>query len=224
MGRMPDPVDDGIAHVDVRGGHVDLRPQDLGTVRELAGAHPGEKIKVLLDGAVAVGALFSGRRQRAAVFAHFTVGKLADIRLAEPDQLHRVFIKFFKIIRSEEQFVFPVRAEPADVLHDGLHVFGIFLCRIRVVETQMEGSSVFLRGAVVQADGLGMSDVQISVRFRRETGHDFPVGFSRPDFLVDDFMNKVRCGRRCFIFAHFKNTPVGYFAAALSILTLMVSG
>ena len=201
MGRMPDTVNDRIAHVNVRRRHIDLGTQNFGTVFKFPGAHTGKQIKVFFNGTVAVGTLFSGSRQCAAVFAHLGIGKFADIRLAELDQLNGILIKLLEIIRSEEQFVLPVRAEPADILHDGLHVFGVLFGRIRIVEAEVERAVVFLRGAVVQADRLCMADMKVSVRFRGETGYDPAVGFASLDLPVDHLMNEIGCGSS-FIVAH----------------------
>ena len=48
---MANPVEDRIAHVDVGRRHIDLGPQDMGTVRELSGAHSSKKVEVFVDGA-----------------------------------------------------------------------------------------------------------------------------------------------------------------------------
>ena len=60
MGGMEDAVHDGIAEVDIRAGHVDLRAEDLFAVREFACAHAFEEIKILFDGAVAPRAFLAG--------------------------------------------------------------------------------------------------------------------------------------------------------------------
>ena len=66
---VEDPVQDGVAQVDVRGGHVDLRPQDPGSVRELAGAHAREEVEALFRRAVAPRAVSPGLGEGATVLA-----------------------------------------------------------------------------------------------------------------------------------------------------------
>ncbi len=44
-----DPVEHGIPQVDVRGRHVDPRPQHVGAILELPVPHPREHVEVLLD-------------------------------------------------------------------------------------------------------------------------------------------------------------------------------
>ena len=60
---VEDAVHHRVAHVQVGRGHVDLRPQGARAVGELAGPHPLEQVQVLLDRAVAVGAVLAGLGQ-----------------------------------------------------------------------------------------------------------------------------------------------------------------
>jgi hypothetical protein len=60
VGGVEDPVEHRVAQVDVARRHVDLGPQHPRAVGELAGPHAAEEIEVLLDDAVAVGALPPG--------------------------------------------------------------------------------------------------------------------------------------------------------------------
>ena len=55
------------------------------------------------------------------------------------------------------------------ILLDGVHVFRIFLDRVGVVITKVAGSAVLQCGSEVQAQGFGMSDVEIAVWFRWKT-------------------------------------------------------
>jgi hypothetical protein len=68
--RPLDAVDHRIAQVDVGRGHVDLGAQGLAAVGELARLHAPEQVEILLDRAVAEGAVAPLLGQRAAVLAH----------------------------------------------------------------------------------------------------------------------------------------------------------
>ena len=73
-----------------------------------------------------------------------------------------------------------VEAEPADVVDDRLLVFGVLLRRIGVVEAQVADAAVLLCDAEIQTDRLGVPDVEVAVRLRRETGDDLSpeqIGF-----------------------------------------------
>ena len=84
VGRVDDPVQDGVAQVDVRRRHVDPRAQHPCAVRELAVAHPREQVQVLVDRPVAPGAVPAGLGQRAAVLADLVGRQIVDVGLAGP--------------------------------------------------------------------------------------------------------------------------------------------
>ena len=62
-----------IAHVYIGAGHVYLGAEGARAVLKFAVAHAVEQIKVLLNAPVAIGRVFAGFGQRAAVFAHFVL-------------------------------------------------------------------------------------------------------------------------------------------------------
>ena len=64
----------------------------------------------------------------------------------------------------------PIEAEPAHVALDGVDIFLLFLGRIGVVETQMTAAAEFLGDAEIQADRLGVADMEIAVRLGRKAG------------------------------------------------------
>ncbi len=90
-----------------------------------------------------------------------------------------------------------MEAQPFDVFHDGIDVRSFFLFRVGVVEAEI-GMSVELVGqSEVEANGLGMPDVKIPVRFRRESSLHPSRKFSGLQVVEDDVANEVRwCGRR----------------------------
>ena len=64
----------------------------------------------------------------------------------------------------------PVEAEPAHVALDGVDIFLLLLGRIGIVEAQVTAAAEFLGDAEIQADRLGVADMQIAVRLRRKAG------------------------------------------------------
>ncbi len=92
----------------------------------------------------------------------------------------------------------PVIAEPAHVRLDRVDIFLLFLDRIGVVEAQVTAAAEFLRDAEIQADRLGVADMQIAVRLgRKARDHGFvapgiEVGL---DDVADEIAPRVcRCG------------------------------
>ncbi len=107
--------------------------------------------------------------ERAAVLANFFGREIVDVGLAIADQLERPLVELVKIIRGVEESV-PVEAEPLHVFHDGVDVLGFFLLGIRVVEAQVRMSAEFVGESEVEADRLGMADVEVSVGLGRKAG------------------------------------------------------
>ena len=202
---MQDAVHHRVAQVEVRRRHVDLGAQRARAVGELAGAHALEQVEVLLDGAVAVRAFLAGLGQRAAVLADLLGGQVADVRLARLDQLHGPVVELVEVVGGVEEAVVPVEAEPAHVLLDGVDVLDLFLARVGVVEAQVALAAELRGHAEVQADGLGVADVQIAVGLRRKARVDAPavlVGFEVVDDDVADEigLEGARFGQRTSAF------------------------
>src|SRR6185312_11087652 len=79
---------------------------------------------------------------------------------------------------------------PAHIGLDGIDVFLLLLGRIGVVEAQIAAAGKFLRDAEIERDRLGVADMQIAVRLRREPGHDLLV-FAGSQISGDDVANEI---------------------------------
>jgi hypothetical protein len=132
--HLANPIERRIAQVDVRRGHVDLRPQHAFAFRELTAPHGLEQPAVLLGRAVAVGAVASRLGQGTAILADLLRRGVIDVGESAIDELERELVKLREIIRGVTQPIAPVEAEPANVRLDGLDVFLALFLRIRVVE------------------------------------------------------------------------------------------
>src|SRR4030042_1188885 len=89
----------------------------------------------------------------------------------------------------------PAPREPANVLDDGVDVFLLFLFRIRIVEPQMAPAAEFRCYAEVQADALGVSDMQIPVRLGGESRHHPSVPLVCLKVLGHNLPDKVEAFR-----------------------------
>ncbi len=193
---VQDAVHHRVAHVEIRRRHVDLGPQRARAVGKLAGAHPLEQVEVLLDAAVAVRAVAARLGERAAILADLVGVQVADIGLARLDQLHGPLVKLLEIVGGEKQAVAQVEPQPADVVDDRLDVLGLFLAGVRVVEPQVAQPAILLGQAEVQADALGVADVQIAVGFGRKPGVYPAIELAGAVVFLDDILNKVQRRRR----------------------------
>ena len=163
----------------------------LRAVGELAGLHPLEQVEVLRDRAVAVGAVRARRGQRAAGLADLVGVEVADVRLAGLDQLHGPLVDLPEVVRGVVEPVLPIEAQPADVLHDRIDVFDVLFAGVGVVEAEVAQAAELAGDAEVQADRLGVADVQVSVRLGREAGIDPPAVLAGAVVLADDLADEV---------------------------------
>src|SRR5215471_16656292 len=163
MVGVHDAVHDGIAHVEVRRRHVDFGAQGAGAIGEFAGLHTGEEVEVLFHAAIAVGALGAGFGSGAAHGAYLVAGEIADVGLPLLDEQDGPIVELVEIIGGVERLAIPLEAEPAHVTHDGVDVLDFFLLGVGVVEAEIGFAAEFLGESEIEADGLGVSDVQIAV-------------------------------------------------------------
>ena len=207
MMRGPqDTIHDRIAQVDVRSSHVDLGAQRAGAIGELAVLHAFKELQILLDRAIAEGAVGAGMVRRAAMFAHLIGRQVADVGLALLDELDGPFVDLLEIIRRVVEPV-PLEADPADILHDGIDVLLLFLLRVGIIEAQVAGAAVLLGGAEVQADRLGMADVQVAIGFGRKARGNPASELATLEIGFDDLMDEVERASRVSRGVSFRRRP-----------------
>ena len=85
----------------------------------------------------------------------------------------------------------PVKAQPVDVFLDGFPLLCGFLARIGVVKTEVTDRVVFLGNAEVQADGLGVTDMEKTVWFRWKTGDNFFM-FTGLQIFCDNLPDEIK--------------------------------
>ena len=190
MGGVQDAIEHGVAQVDIAGRHVDFGAQHAGAVGKLAGLHAAKQIEVLLHRTIAERAVLAGFGQRAAPGADFVLRLVVDIGVAGLDQALRPVVQALEIIRGVIEVLSPVVAEPAHIGLNRIDIFLLFPGRIGVVETQVATPGKLLRDAEIKGNRLGMADVQIAVRLRREARHDLAV-FPGIEIGLDDVANEI---------------------------------
>ena len=122
--------------------------------------------------AIAIGAVLAGLGERAAILAHLVGRQVADIGLARLDQLHGPVVKLLEVIGSVVQRrPSRSRASGTSSLIESTYSTSS-LVGIGVVEAQVALAAVLAREAEVEADRLGMADVQIAVGLGREARLD----------------------------------------------------
>ena len=73
----------------------------------------------------------------------------------------------------------PIESQPPHVRLDRVDEFLLLLGGVGVIETQVAVAAEFLRDAKIQANRLGVAQMEITVGFWRESSND-GLGFVRP--------------------------------------------
>jgi hypothetical protein len=84
----------------------------------------------------------------------------------------------------------PIEAEPAHVALDGVDVLLLLLGWVGVVEAQIAAAAELLRHAEVEADRLGVADVEIAVGLGWKAGHH-RLRPPRGQVGLDDVANEI---------------------------------
>ena len=90
-----------------------------------------------------------------------------------------------------------MKAQPFNVFFDGIDVFVVFFFGVGVIETQVALPIKHIRQAEIQADGFGVSDVQVAVGLGGEAGVDGGVR-ARFEVVFDDGADEVVVGKLVF--------------------------
>ena len=160
-------VDDGVAEVHVRVRHVDFCAQHHRALGQFARIHFFEQRQALLYGAVAVGARRARPCGRALLLGDLLARLFVHVSLALANEAYGEVPKLVEVVRGVVD-VAPLEAQPLDVVLDGFHILRVLLLRVRVVEAEVAHAAELLSHAEVHADGLGMANVEVAVRFGRE--------------------------------------------------------
>ncbi len=166
-----DPVQERVAHHHVGVRHVDLGAQHLLAVGVFAVAHLAEDPEVLLDAAAPVRALDARLVHGAAPLGDLLLGLVVHVGESPLDQVLGPLVELVEIVRRVA-FLLPLEAQPLDVLLDGVHVLDILLDGVGVVVAEVGLAAVLEGEPEVDAQGLGVSEVQVAVGLRREAGQD----------------------------------------------------
>ena len=183
-------VDNRVTHVHIRRCHVDLGTKNFFSIGIFAGFHFFKKLKVFFNRTIAVWTFFTRLCQSSAVLTDFIGSQVADISLSFFDQFDGCFVHLSEIIGSEEKSVLPVGTKPFDISFNRFYKFTFFFCRVRIIKTHIKLAVVFFGKSVIQKNGFGMPDMEVSIRFRWEAGVYGIINTFR-QILVDDVFNKI---------------------------------
>ena len=165
-----DTIHDGVSEMHVGRSHVDFGPQHETPLFKFAFVHTLKQVEILFNTTVAIRALDTRLRGSTLLAGNLLRRLFIDIGFSLLNHANGQIPQFGEIVRGIIEAVAPVKTQPVNILHDGVDILDIFLHRIGVVETQVTRSAKFLGNTEVNANSFGMTDVQITVGFGRETG------------------------------------------------------
>ena len=87
----------------------------------------------------------------------------------------------------------PLETQPANIIHNGLGKILAFLEGVGIIKAQIGRAAKFSCNAKVQANGLGVTDMQMAIGLRRETGNN-PVVFPGFEVTFNDIAYKIADG------------------------------
>src|SRR5574344_773430 len=166
--RLDDTIDDRVAEVHVRVRHINLGAKHHTSLLNLTGVHLVKQLKRLLNRTVTIRTVNARLRRSALLRSYLLRALLIDICLTLFNQSDSEIPKLLEVVRGII-LITPLIAKPLDVLLYGIHVFHILFCRVSVIETKVTNPSILLGYPEIKTDGFRMSNMQITIRFRRES-------------------------------------------------------
>ena len=198
MRGVPDAIEDRVAQPNVRRLHVDLGAQSARAIGKFARFHARKQVEVFFHGAVAKRSVLA----EPPVFVGFSWRHVADVGFAFAHELLSEFVDLIEVIGSKERravafqseiFVRPAIDQPTDIGHDRVDEFRLFFFRVGVVHPHVADAAEFARDPEVEADRLGVSDMEIAVRLGREASVNFRV-LSAAHIFCDDIADEIGRG------------------------------
>ena len=183
VGRAADAVERRVAQVDVRARHVDLRAQHRGAVGVLAVPHLAQARQVLVRRAVAERAVACRASRSRRGWRASRRRSARRRRRGRPDQRLGGAVHEVEVVAGEVEVARRAppsagsgacQSKPSQCTASMMRVdvLLLFLLRVGVVEAQVADAAVVARQAEVQADALGVADVQVAVRLGRKARAD----------------------------------------------------
>ena len=165
------------------------------SVGEFAGAHPSEQVQAFFGWAIAVGAFLPRFGEGAAKLPDLVGGEAVHVGVAVADELLGVVVELLEIVGGVEEIVAPIKTQPLHVGEDRFDVLDVLAGGVGVVKPHVAaGAPVLLADAEVEADRLGMADVEVAVGLGREPGHHAAVVGAGGLVLVDDGADEIGGG------------------------------
>ena len=161
-------IDNRVAEVHIRVCHVDFGTEHHSTFFDLATVHLAEQGKALFDRTVAVRAFGSRLGGSSFLCGDLFGSLLVDVGFSFLDQPYGKVPELLEIIGCIIH-ISPLETQPFDIFFDGFYILYVLFGRVCIVETKVAHATVTGCQTEIKANSLGMADMKVAVRFRRET-------------------------------------------------------
>src|SRR5205823_11220115 len=141
-------------------------------------------------------------RQGTTIFSDLFGAQVTNKGFAGLDELDCPLVELIEIVGGIEEPAFPIEAQPPNIVDNGVDVLGFFLGWIRIVKSQVGLAAKLRSQAKVQADGFGMSNVEITIGFGRKAGMDASCELIGLEVFADDLANEIRGSDRSCLRGH----------------------
>ena len=148
--------------------HVNLGAEHQCAWLTFSAVHELKQSQVLLHWAVAIGAVGAGRSGSTLLLGYHLSALLVNVGASLFDEPYGKVPQLLEIVGGIVN-VCPFEAQPLDVLFYVFYIFRVLLHGVRVVEAQVAHAAVFLGQSEVDGNRLGVSNVQVAIRFWWET-------------------------------------------------------
>src|SRR5690606_12425806 len=129
--------------------------------------------QILCHTALTVGAVFTRLFESTAVFPRLLRRQIAHIGEPLFDQMHRPKIKLIEVIRGVAHSAIPRETQPLHIALNGTNIFFVFFFRVGVIKAQITSTAKFRRQAEIEANGFGVTYMQVAIGFRWKARDDF---------------------------------------------------
>ena len=190
VGDIQHTVDQRVTEQHVRMSHIDLGTKYEGTRLTLTAVHKLKQLQVLLHRTITIGTVRTRTGGRSLLLGNHLGTLLVHISSSMFDEPDGKVPEFLEVVAGIVD-IGPLETQPLDVVFDALDVFCILLLGVGVVKAQITLATVFLGQSEVYGDSLGMTDMQVAVGLRRETGLN-PTGIlACCQVVFDHLLNKT---------------------------------
>ncbi len=127
---------------------------------------------------------------------------LIDVGQTGLDEVFSPVVELPEVVRGVQDRHGWLEPEPAHIVHDRVDVLAFLGVRVGVIQAQVAHAAELLRDTEVDADGLGVPDVQVPVGLGRKPGLHPPAERIRSHVRSDPITHEIAGGGEFFGRSH----------------------